>query len=92
VVEGAVIHKAGGSAPFLAHQALYEKAWALLEDSGSLDEYRGLTWDHFLWSLSFLKSYKMETEQAALFGVDKKTYHKWVWLCIKLISLLDVVS
>jgi hypothetical protein len=67
-----------------------EKAWTLLEASGSLDEYPGLTWDHFLWSLSFLKSYKTEAEQAALFGVDEKTYRKWVWLCIELISLLDV--
>ena len=68
------------------------EAWELLQASGSLDEYPGLTWDHFLWSLSFLKCYSTETQLSALYGIDEKTYRKWVWLCVELISLLDVVS
>ena len=68
------------------------KAWELLQASGSLDEYPGLTWDHFLWSLSFLKCCSTETQLSALYGIDEKTYRKWVWLCVELISLLDVVS
>jgi hypothetical protein len=68
------------------------KAWELLQASGSLDEYPGLTWDHFLWSLSFLKCYSTEAQLSALYGIDEKTYRKWVWLCVELISLLDVVS
>lgn len=46
---------------------------------------------HLLWALLFLKVYKTEEVHAALTGVDMKTFRKWSWIFIDLISNLDVV-
>lgn len=47
---------------------------------------------HLLWCLMFLKRYQIERANAALVNVDEKTFRKWTWTFIHLISNLDVVS
>jgi len=37
---------------------------------------------HLLWSLHFCKTYDTETVIAAKFGIDEKTYRKWLWFML----------
>ena len=43
---------------------------------------------HLLWCLYFMKVYSVEGVGAARFGIDRKTYVKWVWVYIKKVSSL----
>ena len=47
--------------------------------------------EHLLWALMFLKVYASEAVHAALAGVDEKTFRKWSWFWVKVISELDIV-
>ena len=47
---------------------------------------------YLLWAFLFLKRYDSTEINAAIAGVDEKTYRKWSWAYIELIAELDVVS
>ena len=47
---------------------------------------------HLLMAFHFLKCYATETIQAALFKVDEKTFRKWQWMYVRLLSTLNNVS
>ena len=47
---------------------------------------------HVLWSLYFLKNYPLRLTAARTFGVSERTFDKYVWYCIRLISEVDNVS
>jgi len=53
---------------------------------------RGFQPKHFLWTLMFLKLYCCESVAAVLCGCDEKTFRKWVWIGIKALGNLDLVS
>ena len=38
---------------------------------------------HLLWALLWLKQYTNEQSLAALVGVGRKTFRKWVWILIE---------
>lgn len=61
--------------------------WSLL--NGKRD--RGSKPIHLLWALLFLNKYDTEELHAAITEVDVKTFRKWSWTFINLISNLDVV-
>ena len=46
---------------------------------------------HLLWSLLFLKLYGSEHVRACLTMVSEKTFRKWSWVFVKLLSELKVV-
>ena len=54
----------------------------------------GVKMKHLLWTLLFLRLYDTEEVLAAKVGTGEKTYRKWVWMLIDIISYLrvDVVS
>lgn len=47
---------------------------------------------HFLWCMLFLKNYNKEHVNAAVVGVDEKTFRLWVWRFVELLSELNVVG
>ena len=47
---------------------------------------------HLLWALLFLKQYNSTELNAAITGADKKTFRKWTWIFVTLMSDLKVVS
>lgn len=47
---------------------------------------------HLLWCLYFLKQYDSEHNNRAIFRADEKTFRKWVWCFVKLLSDMEVVS
>lgn len=47
---------------------------------------------HLLWALCFLKKYDTESGNRGIMHVDEKTYRKWVWILVELLSELDVVD
>ena len=47
---------------------------------------------HLLWSLLFMKTYYTEHTLRVITGADEKTQRKWIWICIKLIAAMDIVS
>lgn len=46
---------------------------------------------HLLWCMLFLKNYNKEHVNASIVGVDEKTFRKWTWQFVELLSELDVV-
>ena len=52
----------------------------------------GATPKHLLWSLFFLKCYATEHVNATVAGTDEKTFRKWAWTFVGLISNLRIVS
>lgn len=46
---------------------------------------------HLLWGLCFLKCYNTEHVNHAIFGVDEKTFRKWIWIVIDSLASLKVV-
>ena len=46
---------------------------------------------HLLWCLFFLKNYNKEHINAAIAGVDEKTFRLWAWRFVQLLADLDVV-
>ena len=46
---------------------------------------------HLLWALLFLKVYANEDVLSVIAGVSRKTYRKWVWVVVTLLSNLDEV-
>ena len=47
---------------------------------------------HLLMALLFLKQYNTNECNAAITGVDEKTFRKWLWLFVGLLAELDIVS
>jgi hypothetical protein len=44
---------------------------------------------HLLWALHFLTTYDTEITIASRFGVDEKTYRKWLWFMLEgIVSLV----
>jgi hypothetical protein len=66
--------------------------WAMLRNRNRLPIRSKLV--HLLCALLFLKVYDTEEVHAALTGFTEKTFRKWSWMFIELISELedDVVS
>ena len=49
--------------------------------------------EHLRYALLFLRRYQTEHQNAALFGVDEKTFRKHQWIFVELLATkLDVVS
>jgi hypothetical protein len=62
--------------------------WILLQDNIPAN-YRH---EHLLYALLFLKNYQTEHQNSALFSVDEKTFRKYQWIFVNLISTkLNVV-
>lgn len=47
-----------------------------------------LSLENLFWALDFLKNYSNESVQADNYGVDPKTYRKWLWPYIKAVASL----
>ena len=47
---------------------------------------------HLLWSLLFRKVYATEGINSSIAGVDEKTFRKWTWVFIDILSRMNVVS
>ena len=60
--------------------------WTLIENQIP----KNATPYHLLWSLMFLKIYSTENVLASIIGVDEKTFRKYSWPIIKLISDLKL--
>jgi hypothetical protein len=46
---------------------------------------------HLLWALHFLKLYNPVRASAAMIGCDAKTYRKWVWMILTILTEVDDV-
>lgn len=46
---------------------------------------------HLLFGFSFLKIYSTEEVHSGLFGVTPKTFRKWSWMAVKLLSQMKTV-
>ena len=69
--------------------------WWLIVMEGKLELPVGASPTHMLWSLLFLKTCGKETMLSSMAGgIDEKTFRKWAWVFIMIISDLesDVVS
>ena len=44
---------------------------------------------YLLWALLFLKCYNTNTRNAAITGVDEKTFRHWSWIFVEAIANLD---
>ena len=63
--------------------------WDMLDPYSTIG-IEGLSPEHLLWSLLFLKVYAKESIHCAMAGrVDEKTFRKWSWLFINEISFLE---
>lgn len=47
---------------------------------------------HLLWALMFVKIYATENVNATLLKTDEKTFRKWTWVFLKMLSDIKVVS
>ena len=47
---------------------------------------------HLLWALLFLKNYATEDVNCEIASVDPKTFRKWVWVILKAMSNISLVS
>jgi hypothetical protein len=47
---------------------------------------------HLLWTLLFLKCNNIGENNVAIAKVDGKTFRKWVWVFVKMIANLNIVS
>ena len=63
--------------------------WSSLETSGILQSMPQKKPVHLMMALHFMKSYGIQTQLASMFGIDEKTYRKWVWLYINAIRKLS---
>ncbi len=61
--------------------------WSLSEHSRRHDS----SPRHLLWGLMFLKVYATEHVHATFVGIDEKTFRKWCWIWVGIISELTVV-
>ena len=57
----------------------------------AFDETYGTEPKHLLWSLMFLKLYSSENVLASIAGVDEKTFRKWTWHWVRILSELNIV-
>lgn len=46
---------------------------------------------HLLWCMLFLRNYHKEHVNAAIVSVDEKTFRKWTWIFVELLSELNAV-
>ena len=51
----------------------------------------GANLKHLLWVLFFLKNYDVEHVNAAVANVDEKTFRRWFWQFVMLLSELNMV-
>ena len=61
--------------------------WALLEKTGNTPVCGEMC--HMLWALAFMKGCTKEHVAATMFGADKDTVSKWVWLFIDAMANLE---
>ena len=47
---------------------------------------------YLMWTMMFIKQYNKESTYASICGCTEKTFRKWVWIYLKVISRLDLVS
>ena len=69
--------------------------WLLLVPLLADEHYfRGAKPKHLLWTLLFLKCYDTEVVLSARVHADEKTFRKWIWMFVDLLSYLsgDLVS
>ena len=71
---------------------LCKYVWGLLGTVADPSIVNSVCPKHLLWALLFLKQYNSTKTNAALAGVDEKTFCKWSWIFAKYISKLNVVS
>jgi hypothetical protein len=79
---------------FGASATVAAKAWTLLTGVNGWERPAEAK-EKFLWALMLLKRYETEENLAASAGgVDEKTYRKWAWFFVDMLSYLepDVVS
>ena len=69
--------------------SLITLVWSNLETLGILRPMPKKSPIHLMMALHFMKSYGTQTQLASIFGVDGKTYCKWVWLYITAIKSLS---
>lgn len=62
--------------------------WGLLSDSHPL----GGKYIHLLLALLFLRVYATESVNHAMTGLDEKTFRKWSWEYVNLLSTMTVVN
>ena len=62
--------------------------WKMLTTEGIEILSTPLSLEHLFWALDFLKNYSNESVQADNYGVDPKTYRKWLWPYIKAVASL----
>lgn len=60
--------------------------WHMMDDKPENAEPK-----HLLWAFIFMKSYNTEHVNAGLVMCDEKTFRKWVWLFIDMLSSLQLV-
>ena len=48
--------------------------------------YDNITPKHIMWTLYFLKNYPVRLSAAKVFRISEKTFDKYAWYCINLIS------
>lgn len=54
-----------------------------------LDNEYDLCLNHFFWGLLLIKLYQYESVASNIVGVDEKTWRKWAWYAVDIISQLE---
>ncbi len=72
---------------FGASPAVCARVWSIIR----AEVLRGGMPVHLLWALLFLKLYNIEHVHSALVGADEKTFRKWCWVFVKILSGLKIV-
>jgi len=75
------------SALFGATPTVCAIAWSRIQPSAPVHSHP----KHLMWALLFLKLYATEHVNSALVGVDEKTWRKWIWTIVPIISNFKVV-
>ena len=56
--------------------------WEFLVQHSTISRKKGSSPKHLLWTLMVLKLYATEETNAAMAGVDEKTFRKWCWIVL----------
>lgn len=83
-----VVRKRRFRALFGVSPEVMAETWSLLQSSRPPKSKP----KHLLWALLFLKVYATENVNSTLTGADEKTFRKWSWTFVHLISNLNSVS
>ena len=76
---------------FVAHFGVDERICARLWESTTMQRPESAQPKHLLFSLLLLKIYRSENVLATMCRVDEKTFRKWAWRFVELISDLKYV-